>query len=187
MFITLVEREVKHSRRSGMSQSCFVWDEIGHAKFVGIRLYSAIWRSERRISSRFLEISSISLSLEEERSIFLACPGFEPTHLCETSDQMRPYVAGLVDCATATQGKLEIWKIALSYARGTGQLGDFSACSYLLFWLEILTAKVFYRKHWIKIQNWKLNQIWASSFKIWAKIEIQEPFSVRLTEQTSWL
>ena len=71
---------------------------------------------------------------------------------------MRPYVAGLVDCATATQGKLEIWKIALSYARGTGQLGDFSACSYLLFWLEILTAKVFYRKNWIKIQNWKLNQ-----------------------------
>ena len=27
------------------------------------------------------------------------------------------------------------------------EASDFSACSYLLFWLEILTAKVFYRKH----------------------------------------
>ena len=50
-------------------------DEIGHAKFVGIRLYSAILRNERRISSRYLEISSISLLLEEERIIVLACPG----------------------------------------------------------------------------------------------------------------
>ena len=50
-------------------------DEIGHAKFVGIRLYSAILRNERRISSRYLEISSISLLLEEERIFVLACPG----------------------------------------------------------------------------------------------------------------
>ena len=56
-------------------------DEIGHAKFVGIRFYSAILQNERRISSRYLEISS--LLLKEERIIVLACPGFEPTHLCD--------------------------------------------------------------------------------------------------------
>ena len=42
--------------------------------------------------------------------IVLACPGFEPTHLCDPSDQMRPYVAGLADCATATQGNLRCEK-----------------------------------------------------------------------------
>ena len=74
--ITSAELEVlKHSRRSEMSQSFFLWDEIGYTKFVGIRLYSAIWRSERRISSRCLEISSISLLSEEEMTIFLASPG----------------------------------------------------------------------------------------------------------------
>ena len=38
--------------------------------------------------------------------IILACPGFEPTHLCDPSDQMRPLVEGLADCAIATQGNL---------------------------------------------------------------------------------
>ena len=37
------------------------FDKIGQAKSVGFRLYSAIWRSESRISSRYLEITSISL------------------------------------------------------------------------------------------------------------------------------
>ena len=37
------------------------FDKIGQAKSVGFRLYSAIWRSERRNSSRYLEITSISL------------------------------------------------------------------------------------------------------------------------------
>ena len=37
------------------------FDKIGHAKSVGFRLYSAIWRSESRISLRYLEITSISL------------------------------------------------------------------------------------------------------------------------------
>ena len=108
--ITSAERQVSHSRRSGMSQICFFGGEIGHGKFEGIRLYSAIWRSERLVSSRYLEISSISLLLEEERKIVLACPGFEPTHLCDPWDQMRPYVAGLADCATATQGNLRCEK-----------------------------------------------------------------------------
>ena len=39
--ITSARREVKDSRRSGMSQSCFFWDEIGQAKSVDIRSESA--------------------------------------------------------------------------------------------------------------------------------------------------
>ena len=39
----------------------YFWDKIGHAKSVGFRFYSAIWRSESRISSRYPEITSISL------------------------------------------------------------------------------------------------------------------------------
>ena len=37
------------------------FNKIGYAKSVGFRFYSAIWRSESRISSRYLEITSISL------------------------------------------------------------------------------------------------------------------------------
>ena len=44
-----------------MYQSWHFWDKIGRAKSVGFRFYSAIWRSESRISSRYLEITSISL------------------------------------------------------------------------------------------------------------------------------
>ena len=53
-------REVKDSRRSGMSQICFYGDKIGHAESVGFRFYLAIWWSESQISSRYLEITSIS-------------------------------------------------------------------------------------------------------------------------------
>ena len=43
-------------------QSWYFWDKIGHAKDVGFRLiYSASWRSESRIGSRHLEITSTSL------------------------------------------------------------------------------------------------------------------------------
>ena len=52
---------VKDSRRSGMYQSWHFGDKIGHANSVGFRFYSAIWRTESRISSRCLEITSISL------------------------------------------------------------------------------------------------------------------------------
>ena len=58
---TSAEREVKDSWRSGMSQSWYFWDKIGQAMSVGFRFCSAIWRSESRISSRYLEITSISL------------------------------------------------------------------------------------------------------------------------------
>ena len=37
-------------------------------------------------------------------------PGFEPTHLCDPSDKMTPYIAGLADCATATQSNLRCEK-----------------------------------------------------------------------------
>ena len=58
---TSAEREVKDWRSSEMYQSWHFWDKIGHSKSVGFRFYSAIWRSESRISSRYLEITSISL------------------------------------------------------------------------------------------------------------------------------
>ena len=61
VLITSAEREVKDSRRSGMYQSWHFGDKIGHVKSVGSRFYSAIWRTESRISSRCLEITSISL------------------------------------------------------------------------------------------------------------------------------
>ena len=44
--------------------------------------------------------------MEEEIIIILAFPGFEPTHLCDPSDQKRLWVEGLADCATATEGSL---------------------------------------------------------------------------------
>ena len=40
--ISSAEHEVKDSRRSGMSQSCFFGDKIGHAKSIGFRFYSAV-------------------------------------------------------------------------------------------------------------------------------------------------
>ena len=43
---------------------------------------------------------------EFERIIILAFPGFEPTHLCDPSDEKRLEVEVLTDCATATQGSL---------------------------------------------------------------------------------
>ena len=36
-------------------------DKIGHAKSVGFRFYSAVWRSESRLSLRYLEITLTSL------------------------------------------------------------------------------------------------------------------------------
>ena len=68
MFITSAEREVKNSRRSEMYQIRHFLDKIRHVKSVGFRFYLAIWRSESQISSRCLEITSISLiySLKEQ-------------------------------------------------------------------------------------------------------------------------
>ena len=101
---TSAKGEVKDSRRSGMYQSWHFWDKIGHAKSLGVCFYSAVWRSESRISSRYLEITSISLIIiVEGRIIVLAFPEFEPTHRCDPSDQRRLWVEGLADCASATQ------------------------------------------------------------------------------------
>ena len=79
--ITSAEREVKDSRRSGMLQNWYFWDKI--------------WRSESRISSRYLDWDHFDFFdlffnlFEEERIVILAFPGFEPTHLCDPSDQRR--------------------------------------------------------------------------------------------------
>ena len=81
--VTSAEREVFATLRNVSKLNFF--SKIGHAKFVGFRFYSGIWRSESRISSRYLEITSISLiySLTYSRKKGLACPGLEPTHLCD--------------------------------------------------------------------------------------------------------
>ena len=81
----LLRRSAKYLRRSGMYQSWIFFSKIGHAKFVGFRFSSGIWRSESRISSRYLEITPISLiySVTYSRKKGLACPGLEPTHLCD--------------------------------------------------------------------------------------------------------
>ena len=81
---TTVEREVKDLLCSGTFQRLHFWDKNGHAKFVGFRFYSAIWRSESRISSRCLEVISVSLiysltySRKKELFSILTFPGFEP-------------------------------------------------------------------------------------------------------------
>ena len=71
------------------------FDKIGQAKSVGFRFYSAIWRTEGRVSSRYLEITSISLiysltfSKKKELYYILAFPGLEPTHPCEGVNKSR--------------------------------------------------------------------------------------------------
>ena len=77
------------------------FDKIGRAKSVGFWFYSAIWRSESRISSRYLEITSISwiYSLtfsRKKRIIILASPGFKATHLCDPSYQKETLSWGIV-------------------------------------------------------------------------------------------
>ena len=63
-----------------MSQSCFFWDRIGHVKSAGFVFNSG---------DHFDFLDLFFNLLEEERSIILAFPGFEPTHLCDLSDQKR--------------------------------------------------------------------------------------------------
>ena len=88
--ITSAEREVKHSRRSWKSQSCFFWDKIRHAKSVGFWFYLAISDVVCEISRDHFDFFDLFFNLfEEERITILAFPGFEPTHLCYPSDQRR--------------------------------------------------------------------------------------------------
>ena len=64
-------------------------DKSAQAKSVGFRFYSAIWRSETRISSRYLNITSVSLIYSLTFSRKKKFPGFEPTDLCHLSDQRK--------------------------------------------------------------------------------------------------
>ena len=52
---------------------------------------------------------------------------------------------------------------------------------FLVLFIILATEKYWQQKHFAE----NIEAIWASSFKIRAKIEIQEQFSVRLTSQTS--
>ena len=119
---TSAEREVKESRRSGMSQSCFFGNRIGHAKSAGFGFNS---RDHFDFLDLFFNL------LEEERSIILAFPGFEPTHLCDPSDQKSWGISRLHHCDRRLFG---IWKIAMKLYTSFGtrlgaQVRDVSAIS----------------------------------------------------------
>ena len=85
------------------------FDKIGHAKTVDFRFYSAIWRSESRIGSRYLEITSISLiyslTFSRKKELLFWFPRGLNRLTCVIR-QIRgdSKVEGLADCATATQG-----------------------------------------------------------------------------------
>ena len=80
------------------------FDKIGQAKSVGFRFYSAIWRSESRISSRYLEITLISLiyslTFSRKKELLFWVPRGLNRLTC-----VNRQVRGDADCATATQGR----------------------------------------------------------------------------------
>ena len=106
--ITSAEREVKDSRRSRTYQSChFLTSKV--CRFSVLFGYLTKWEPNYfEISRDYFDFFDLFFTFfEEERIIILAFnPGFEPTHLCDPSDQRRLSVEGLADCATATQGTL---------------------------------------------------------------------------------
>ena len=84
---TWAERQVKDSQHSGMSQSYFFGDTIGHTKSVCFRLESAIWRVDKVRAELFWDISRalwilwfILKFIRGRNNYFWLCPGFEPTH-----------------------------------------------------------------------------------------------------------
>ena len=90
--VTSAEREVFATLRN--ASKLIFFSKIRHAKFVGFRFYSGIWRSESRISSRYLEITSISViysltySRQKELSFWLA-RGLSRLTCATPSDQRR--------------------------------------------------------------------------------------------------
>ena len=112
-----------------MSQRCFFWDKIGHVmSFLVLLGYLTKWE----ISRDHFDFFDLFFNLfKEERIIILIFPRFEPTHLCDPSDQRGD---SLAVCATSSQqGNLRFWKIAMklctSFATRLGtQVSDFSTC-----------------------------------------------------------
>ena len=66
------------ARLRNVSKLSFL-DKTGHLKSVGFRFYSSLWRSESRISSRYLEITSISLiyslTFFRKKELYFGFPG----------------------------------------------------------------------------------------------------------------
>ena len=93
MLITSVEREVKDSRRSGMYQSWLFWQDWACkvCRFSVLFGYLTKWEPNKFEISRdhFDFVDWFFNFFEEERIFILAFPGFEPTHLCDPSDQRR--------------------------------------------------------------------------------------------------
>ena len=73
-FITSVEREVKDSRRSGITQSCFICDKIEHSKSVGFR-FIRLFDEVRTELVHFDFIDLFFNLIGEERLIIHGFPG----------------------------------------------------------------------------------------------------------------
>ena len=90
--ITSVGREVKDSRLSGMYQSWLFLTRLGTQSlqvFGFIRLFDEVRAELVRDISRSLRFLWLILKLFRGSKNYLAFPGFEPTHLCDPSDQRR--------------------------------------------------------------------------------------------------
>ena len=72
---TWAEHHVKDSQCLGMSQSCFLGDKIGRANSMSFWSELVIWRNERGICLRHLEITLSSfIFFEEEIIVILSSP-----------------------------------------------------------------------------------------------------------------
>ena len=85
-----MEREVKDLRRSRMYQCCNFLTRLGKQS---LQVFGYIWLFDEMraefVRDHFDFFDLFFNFFEEERIIILAFLGFEPTHLCDPSDQRR--------------------------------------------------------------------------------------------------
>ena len=154
----LLRRNAKSRIRD--AQECIkvdFFDKIWHAKSVGFRFYFAIWRSESRISSRYLQITSISLiysltfSRKKELLFWLSRGLNRITCQIGGDSKLRDSPIALLRPKVVW-----VWKIVMKWCTSFGtrlgvQVRDFSACfGYFTKWdgttswyLEITLSLVF--------------------------------------------
>ena len=136
------------------------FDKIGHAKSGGFRFYSAIWRSKSRISSRYLEITSISLIysliFRGRKNYNFGFPRVwtdSPVWPVRSGETLSWGISRLRYCDPRW---FRMWKIVMKLCTSFGtrlgvQVRDFSACfGYFTKWdrttswyLEITSSLVF--------------------------------------------
>ena len=109
-----------------MYQSLHFWDKIGHAESVGFRFYSAISRSESRISSSYLKITSFSLiySLTYSRKrelVFWLSRGLNPL-TCVPIALLRPNVVRDLKICTSWAPKFVTFRLVSAISRNETRL-----------------------------------------------------------------